>query len=349
MSKKISANEGVPQLSKMEKLEQIRSGKTLQRRKSRIDIKDIIVLSGKDGSKITKKEMAEKFEETTVKRKKKNYIMYESKLGTEKNTEITKIAGPKPKKAPRPVRTPAPRVEERIIQTKKRHEYLDNYQYHETKVLKRKNPSVVEHKRLGDIIYGEVEETTYQKQVLSPGKSTVNQIKTIRATGSANHRLPPNRTEKQLASTATDFYRRNDSSKSNTRNQKSNSKDKSHVVTNQIMLRKGAPQTYETKTENKKTTNSRTRIQARTPAPQNQNTSLTRTNTKSNDNDSRKRMHESVSTKTITTSTSVRRRGNNDNSGTKTETTVETKVIKKVNGDDDKDKGNSIRKKYQRK
>jgi len=60
MSKKISANEGVPQLSKMEKLEQIRSGKTLQRRKSRIDIKDIIVLSGKDGSKITKKEIAEK-------------------------------------------------------------------------------------------------------------------------------------------------------------------------------------------------------------------------------------------------------------------------------------------------
>ena len=117
MNYRIKANEGVPQLSTNEKLEQIRSGKKLQRRKSGVDVNKIII-SGKDGSKITKRETAEKFEETTVKRKKRNYIMYESKLGTEKNTQITREQMKIQK--PRPVRTPAPRVEERIIQTKKK-------------------------------------------------------------------------------------------------------------------------------------------------------------------------------------------------------------------------------------
>jgi hypothetical protein len=135
MTHRAKPNEGVPQLSTSEKLEQIRSGKKLQRRKSGVDVNQIIIAT-KDGSKITKKQTAEKFEETTVKRKKKNYIMYESKLGTEKNTQITREE--KKIQKPKPVRTPAPRVEERIVQTKKKKEYLDNYQYHETKVLKKK-------------------------------------------------------------------------------------------------------------------------------------------------------------------------------------------------------------------
>lgn len=48
--------------------------------------------------------------------------MYESKLGTEKNTEITQIAAPPkptPKPKPKPVREPEPRVEEKIVITKK--------------------------------------------------------------------------------------------------------------------------------------------------------------------------------------------------------------------------------------
>lgn len=46
--------------------------------------------------------------------------MYESKLGTEKNTEIVgQIAPLKPKAPPKPVRQPEPRNEEKIIQTKK--------------------------------------------------------------------------------------------------------------------------------------------------------------------------------------------------------------------------------------
>ena len=49
--------------------------------------------------------------------------MYESKLGTEKNTEITQIAAPpkpKPKPKPKPVREPSPRVEEKIVIKKKK-------------------------------------------------------------------------------------------------------------------------------------------------------------------------------------------------------------------------------------
>ena len=45
----------------------------------------------KDGTKIISKLTQEKFEETAVLRKKRNYVMYESKLKTEKNTQIMKI------------------------------------------------------------------------------------------------------------------------------------------------------------------------------------------------------------------------------------------------------------------
>lgn len=355
MSKKIAANEGVPQLSKMEKLEQIRSGKTLQRRKSRIDIKDIIVLSGKDGSKITKKQMAEKFEETTVKRKKKNYIMYESKLGTEKNTEITKIAGPKPKKAARPVRTPVPRIEERIIQKRKKLQYLDNYQYLETRVLRRKNPSVVVHKRLGDILYGDFEETMVQKQIFSNEKNSPiyqDQKSTTRSKGMANRRKPTNsRAEmvnlRPLDTTSNNLHKRTNSNISNSRNPETHSTTSSQIVTNQIMSRRGAPQTNESKPETKRTINNfRTRSQPRTPMTIASNN---RNNTRVNDNEPKK-LQESISTKTITTSTTIRRRGNNDNSPTKSETKIETKVERRGIEDqnNDEDRAASIRKKYQR-
>ena len=197
-------NEGIPQLTSQEKLEQIRSGKKIQRRKSGLDVKDIVV-SGKDGSTIKKKdsivrkkrkdaikkkEMAEKYEETTVRRKKKNYVMYESKLGTQKNTEITTIAAPKPKKQ-KIIREPEPRVEEVIVLKKKKKEYLDNYQYHETKVLRKKNASVVEHKRLGDIIFGEKIETVYQRKVFGQGQGQTSQ--TIQAYNVSNRRIPKSR------------------------------------------------------------------------------------------------------------------------------------------------------------
>ena len=101
--------------------------------------------------------------------------MYEAKLGTEKTTDITKInAKPAYKPKPKPVREPEPRVEEKIIIKKKKKEYLDNYQYAETKDIKNKNPRfqvIVEHQRLGEVFGGTFEETSYQRQVFAQGSN----------------------------------------------------------------------------------------------------------------------------------------------------------------------------------
>jgi hypothetical protein len=120
------------------------------------------VIQGK-GGKYVVVEKEKKFEEAGVKRKKRNYVLYESKLGTEKEKNLHKIEeAPQPKPKPKPVAKP--RVEEKIIQKKKRLEYLDNYQYHETKNIKNpKRVSIVTHQRLGDIVGGVYEEHTYQR------------------------------------------------------------------------------------------------------------------------------------------------------------------------------------------
>ena len=55
--------------------------------------------------------------------------MYESKLGKEKVTDLTEIKAPQtPKKL-----DPGSRVEEKLVMTRKKVEYLDNFQYKETK------------------------------------------------------------------------------------------------------------------------------------------------------------------------------------------------------------------------
>ena len=69
-------------------------------------------------------------------------------------------AGAKKKIQPRPQR---PKVEEIVISKIKTKEYLDNYQYHESKDLKDKNPSVVVHIRLNDPSTGTVEGYSYSK------------------------------------------------------------------------------------------------------------------------------------------------------------------------------------------
>ena len=178
-----------------DKLEQIRTGKNLRRTKSGIQTKNIVITE-KDGTKITEKQTKEVIEESTVKRRKRNYVMYESKLGTEKKSEITSISKPKSKPKPNP------RIEEKIILKKKRKVYLDNYQYHETRYLKKKNPEkiTVIHHRLGDIIEGEFETTTIEK-VFS--QSTYNpkmpsNKSTIIATRTRNPQLRSNRSEGKL-------------------------------------------------------------------------------------------------------------------------------------------------------
>ena len=150
------------------KIEQIRKGSIIK-----TDL-GVNVNKGVIKSKVGKYAVVEKekkFEEAGVKRKKRNYVLYESKLGTEKEKDLRKIEeAPKPKPKPKPV--PRQRVEEKIIQKKKRREYLDNYQYHETKYVKNpKTLSVVTHQRLGEIIGGFYEENTYQRMTMNePGQ-----------------------------------------------------------------------------------------------------------------------------------------------------------------------------------
>ena len=165
-------------LASSDKIEQIRSGKKLKRQTTLKQIKNI-VYDSKDGTKTKARITQEKFEESEVVRKKRNYVMYQSISGTEKNTELTKIAAPKPKSKPK-IRVPSPRKEEIIRTTKKRKDYLDNYQYKETKVIKDDNPrkrALVEHQRLGDIIEGYYETRTYQRQVINRGTPRINDKK----------------------------------------------------------------------------------------------------------------------------------------------------------------------------
>ncbi len=78
----------------------------------------------------------------------------------------------KVKKTTKVVVEPSKRVEETIIIKKKVNPYVDNYSYVETKNIRNLNPRfqvTVEHKRLGDIIGGNFEETSYQRQVYSQG------------------------------------------------------------------------------------------------------------------------------------------------------------------------------------
>ena len=130
------------------KLERIRQGKkTVNVTGVKENKKNI---SNKDGSKFLAIEKEKKFEEAGVKRKKRNFVMYESKLGTEKDRDLLKLQGAK-KNKPRPK---PQNIEETIISKYKRKEYLDNFQYHETKELRKKNPSKVVHTRMSDPITG---------------------------------------------------------------------------------------------------------------------------------------------------------------------------------------------------
>ena len=114
------------------------------------------------GGKYVVVEKEKKFEEAGVKRKKRNYVLYESKLGTEKEKNLHKIEeAPKPKPKPKPA--PKPRVEEKIIQKKKR---------------------FVTHQRLGDIVGGVYEEHTYQRMsVNEQGKYSQQTTKTTSRRG----------------------------------------------------------------------------------------------------------------------------------------------------------------------
>ena len=178
------------------KLAAIKEGKKLKSETGATQNKKVTVT--KSGDKIIAVEKEKKFEEAGVTRKKRNYVMYESKLGTEKETDLTQIkAPPKPKKV-----EPKPRVEEKVVMKKKKIEYLDNYQYKETKEFRKSDKgSIVIHERLGGPVGGTYEETSYQKITTTTGagagaggalkgakKTTTTTTKTETTTGTANAR-----------------------------------------------------------------------------------------------------------------------------------------------------------------
>ena len=139
-------------LDKDKKLQKIKTGKNEKIKLDENENKKTIKIKA---GKYTITERTKKVEESGVSQKKKNYVRYESKIGTEKEEDLEIIHS-----------ALKPRREEKIIQTRKKVEYLDNYQYHETKEIKDKDPrkySHVTHRRKGDIIGGTYEQTTFQK------------------------------------------------------------------------------------------------------------------------------------------------------------------------------------------
>ena len=150
-----------------EKVKMIRSGK---KKKTITGFKEDqkIAYSNQTGKYIAvQKEV--KVEEAGVTRQKKNFIEFESKLGTEIDTDLRKIAGPS-------LQPRQQRVEDRITIQKKRNDYLDNFQYKETKSF-RKNPpkeSIVVHNRKGRIYGGSSEEITSIQKMSNIRSNTVD-------------------------------------------------------------------------------------------------------------------------------------------------------------------------------
>lgn len=350
-----TVRQGDPELTTSKKLDQIKTGAKIKRQTGGTEKKETIV-AGKNGAKTVVHETEEKFEETAVLRKKRNYVMYESKLGTEKNTEITQIAAPKPtpKPKPKPVREPSPRVEEKIVITKKKREYLDNYQYHETKNIKSKNPRyqvIVEHKRLGDIIGGTFEETSYQRQIFAQGSSRpqiVEQTTTTTATGSALPKLKANKSEARLvtktkmettsgpqASETTTTTKKKTTTTTTTKTESTRPAQtataKAEKITETTMKRRneGTGSTTTSKTEKTTTTG----------GAGSSTTTKTTTRTVSEKPGSETKTQQS-STTTTTKTTTTKTTGE---AGGKTETKTVTKVEESSSGDAG---ASSIRKKY---
>ena len=349
-----TVREGDPELTTSKKLDQIKTGAKIKRQTGGTEKKETIV-AGKDGAKTVVHETEEKFEETAVLRKKRNYVMYESKLGTEKNTEITQIAAPKPtpKPKPKPVREPSPRVEEKIVITKKKREYIDNYQYNETKNIKSKNPRyqvIVEHKRLGDIIGGTFEETSYQRQIFAQGSSRpqiVEQTTTTTATGSALPKLKANKSEARLVTktkiettsgpeaTETTTTKKRTTTTTTTKTESSRPAQtataKAEKITETTMKRRneGTGSTTTSRTEKTTTTGGATGTSTTTKT-------TTRTVSEKPATETKTQSSTTTTTKTTTTRTT-------GSEGGKTETKTETKIEESSSGDAG---ASSIRKKY---
>ena len=87
-----------------DKIEQIRLGKQLKRKESGIEVKHVVYAGKK--FVLTGKETKDAFDETTVKKRDRNYVLFESKLGTEKRVDIIGLEKKLPKKEQKPYQKP---------------------------------------------------------------------------------------------------------------------------------------------------------------------------------------------------------------------------------------------------
>ena len=347
---KVTKKSADPQMSHSSKLAQIQSGG--KNKRSTGGEKKNIVITGKDGSKIIQSQKEEKFEETAVLRKKRNYVMYEAKLGTETTTDITKIDAPRKKEKP-VLRAPEPRVEEKIIQKKKKKEYLDNYQYHETKNIKNPNPRfqvTVEHQRLGDIIGGTFEETSYQRQVFSQGSNrpqlTEKTTTTTKTGSAAGPTLRGNKSQVTMKKTTitgaapqTTTSKKTTTTTTTTKTQQRGAPGatggKEKVAETSVKRRsEGTGSKTETRTESKTTTSGR--------GGESSTSTTTKTTTKTTGSKPAETKTTQSSTTTTKTTTRTTKTSGGEG-GSKTETTV-TKT--ESQSGDAAAGGSSIRKKY---
>jgi hypothetical protein len=223
MSKLIRLTKKVPQLFTAKKIEPTLSGNnTLLVRKREFDISGIVTTRN-DSSNIFKKKITEKYKKINVQSRKK--------IETDKKKEIKSFENSKPKSVPKPKpkasTLQSPRNEVKIITVKKRHKYLDNYQYHETVVLKRKKPSFVEHRRL-DSLFIINDESSYMR-LLYPDENEGVQVPKLASTISTTERNKPRIQVKKLAITSNDFYKKNTLFKSDTNNKRLKIKPESTI------------------------------------------------------------------------------------------------------------------------
>ena len=87
-----------------DKIEQIRLGKKLKRKESGVEIRHVVYAGKKDV--VIGKETKDAFDETTVKKRDRNYVLFESKIGTEKRLDIVGYEKKKPKKEQKPYQKP---------------------------------------------------------------------------------------------------------------------------------------------------------------------------------------------------------------------------------------------------
>ena len=204
-----------PAVSSAEKVDFIRKGKKKKTITKFQQNRNVTYRN--EGDQIIVIEKEKKFDETGVARKKRNYVMYESKLGTEKERDWTKIAAKK-------MRKPQPRVEDKIVITKKKKQFLDNYQYHETKYIKEppkpENTSFVFHQRLSEPVGGTYETITYDRRTIKTNDGALGyRQSSLNTRNKPSRNVPSNLTYNRHLKTQTGLLN-NTTATANTRNKK---------------------------------------------------------------------------------------------------------------------------------